>query len=517
MIITPINCENKGIIEHLREMSLIFSVLFLDKEMIKFKTIITNSDTICYPMSPIISNQLHQRLLLTTAAVGMFLDGLDGSIVTIILPQISESFSTDTGTASWVIITYLLMMAGLILIVGKIAERGQIRKIFLWGLCVFTAGSAACGIAPDLEILLTARIFQGIGAAMLASTASLLCVTYLPKDMYGLAFGAISMSVSVGVATGPAIGGFIAQYFSWHWAFLMNVPVGILILAFAMHIIPPDIPREKQPFDLYGAILLFGLMAAGVYCLERISHLGISDPQILLSGSVSIACLIAFYIRERMCNLPLIHISVFSVWNFTATLVAFLIYGCVSMGIFYLLPFFLQAGMTYNPAMAGLFLLIPPVITAIIGVPMGRWSDLIGRRPFAIAAAIFSIAVCGIFMTIVPETGFIPLVLGLLFMGLFMGCFGGPVASRVVENAPSGEEGTGTSLMVTAVYLGSVLGTALFATFFTLGSVETGIAAFSNLAPEKFLQGFHLSMTAGFVLSVLALILSVIVREKKTQ
>jgi MFS family permease len=148
---------------------------------------------------------------------------------------------------------------------------------------------------------------------------------------------------------------------------------------------------------------------------------------------------------------------------------------------------------------------------------MGRWSDLIGRRPFAIAAAIFSIAVCGIFMTIVPETGFIPLVLGLLFMGLFMGCFGGPVASRVVENAPSGEEGTGTSLMVTAVYLGSVLGTALFATFFTLGSVETGIAAYSDLDPEKFLQGFHLSMTAGFILSVLALILSVIVREKKPQ
>jgi EmrB/QacA subfamily drug resistance transporter len=468
-------------------------------------------------MSQIISNQLHQRLLLTAAAVGMFLDGLDGSIVTIILPQISESFNTDTGTAYWVIITYLLMMAGLILIIGKIAERGHIRKIFLLGLCVFTAGSAACGIAPDLEILLAARILQGIGAAMLAATASLLCVTYLPKDMYGMAFGAISMSVSVGVATGPAIGGFIAQYFSWHWAFLMNVPVGILILAFGMYIIPPDIPREIQPFDLYGSILLFGLMVSCVYCLERISHLGISDLQILLSGSISIACLIAFYIRERMCHILLIHIRVFSVMNFTATLLAFLIYGCVSMGIFYLLPFFLQAGMAYDPAMAGLFLLIPPLITAIIGIPMGRWSDLIGRRPFAIAAAVLSIAASGIFMIIIPETGFIPLIFGLLIMGLFMGCFGGPVASRVVENAPPGEEGTGTSLMVTAVYLGSVLGTALFATFFTLGSAETGISAFSDLDPEKFLHGFHLSMTAGFILSVLALILSVIVREKKTR
>ncbi|MDD1727544.1 MAG: MFS transporter, partial [Methanospirillum sp.] len=250
-------------------------------------------------MFSITSNHLQQKLLLAVVAIGMFLDGLDGSIVTIILPQISESFGTDTGTVSWVIITYLLMIAGLILIVGKTAERGHIRSIFLYGLCVFALGSAACGISPDFEILLASRILQGIGAAMIAATASLLCVTYLPKDMFGMAFGAISMSVSIGVAAGPAIGGLLAQYLSWHWAFLINVPIAFLILIFARYVIPPDTPREKEPFDLFGAVLVFGLMASVVYVLERIPHLGVSDWQILLSCGLCIFCLILFIVHER--------------------------------------------------------------------------------------------------------------------------------------------------------------------------------------------------------------------------
>ncbi|MDD1724180.1 MAG: MFS transporter, partial [Methanospirillum sp.] len=130
-------------------------------------------------MTHLITHPFRQKLLLLAASTGMLLDGLDGSIVNIILPQIAESFDIDTGTVSWVIITYLLMMAGLILIMGKIAERGLLRCIFPSGILVFTLGSAICGIAPDFEILLVSRIFQGIGAAMVAATAPLLCVTYL--------------------------------------------------------------------------------------------------------------------------------------------------------------------------------------------------------------------------------------------------------------------------------------------------------------------------------------------------
>ncbi len=465
-------------------------------------------------MISITSNHLQYRLLLVAVAIGMFLDGLDGSIVMIILPGIAESFGTDTGTASWVIITYLLMIAGLILIVGKTAERGHTKKIFLCGLCVFTLGSAACGFSPDLQTLLASRVLQGAGAAMIAATASLLCVTYLPKDMLGMALGTISMSVSVGVAAGPAIGGFIAEYLSWHWAFLINVPIGLLILPFAMHAIPPDTPREKLPFDGIGAVLLFGMMGSGVYLLERIPHQGLSNISILLSAGLCIFCLMAFVIREQTFKAPLMNLRIFTSGRFTATLGAFLLFGCVYMGVLYLLPFFLQAGMALDPAMSGLYLLIPPVLTAIIGIPMGRWSDRIGRRPFAIAAALSVILATGILMVILPDTAMVPLLVALISLGIFWGCAGGPVASRVVETAPAGEEGTGSALMVTVIYLGSVLGTALFATVFTLGTAGEGIVAFSGMDQAAFMHGFHLAMAAGLLLSCMALIASALVREQ---
>lgn len=463
----------------------------------------------------VIINPLHQKLLLLAVAIGMLLDGLDGSIVNIILPQISKSFNTDIGTVSWVVITYFLMMAGLILVFGKFAERGFIKRIFLGGVLIFTLGSAACGISPVFGILLASRLFQGIGAAMIAATSPLLCVTYLPKNMLGMAFGTILMASSIGVAAGPATGGFLAHYLSWHWVFLINIPIGLLVLPFAMHVIPNDIPRIKQPFDLTGAGVFFGMIASGVYALERIPHFGITDPRILLCTAFCFVCLIVFLVRELRCTNPLLNVRIFTVWKFTAVCLAFLITIIVLMGIFYLLPFFLQVGMKFDTAVSGLYLLIPPTITAIIGIPLGRWSDRIGRRPFAIVSCLVLIAINCIYLVILPEMGIVPLIAGLILMGLLWGFAGGPVASRVVDYSPTGEEGTGSSLMITSSYLGCVIGTALFATAFTLTTAVDGMPSFAELNPDIFMNGFHFSMLIGLVLSVVAFLFSVIVREKR--
>jgi len=111
-------------------------------------------------MPAIITDPRHQRLLLGAAALGVVMDGLDGSIVNVALPTIASAFDTDTGTIAWVIITYLLMMAGLVLVMGSVADRGIMRKIFILGLALFTIGSAACGLSPSLSVLLASRVVQ---------------------------------------------------------------------------------------------------------------------------------------------------------------------------------------------------------------------------------------------------------------------------------------------------------------------------------------------------------------------
>ncbi len=466
-------------------------------------------------MTSIITNPLHQKLLLIAVSLGIIMDGLDGSIVNVVLPVIAEDFGCDTGTISWVVITYLLMMAGFLLVFGKLADRGWMKRIFLIGFVIFTTGSAACGLSPDLHYLLGARIFQGIGAAMIAAAAPMLCVKSLPPRMLGLALGVLTMASSIGFAAGPALGGILTHYLSWHWIFLINIPIGILAIPFAWKIIPRDTPAgKKESFDYRGAVLLFGAMASGIYALERLPHLGFGNPQIDSCALLCLVFAVLFVLRELRTESPLINVRILAAWRFSAVFAAFLIINIVYMGVLYLLPFYLNVGMQFDTAVSGLYLLIPPAITAVIGIPLGKWSDRVGRRWFAVGACLILTAFNLIYMIILPEMGLLPLLAALVLMGVIWGLAGGPAASRIVETAPPEERGTGSSLMITSIYLGGVVGTALYATIFTFVTTGSGsVVAFADLEPAVFLTGFHFTILVGVVLAVVSVLCSAVVRD----
>ena len=468
-------------------------------------------------MSCIITDPVRQKLLLGAVSLGVVMDGVDGSIVNVALPTMATYFDTDTGTIAWVIITYLMMMAGLMLVFGKFADRGLAKKIFLIGFGVFTAASLACGLAPTLEILLAARLVQGAGAAMIAAVAPLLCVRHLPAGMLAMALGVLAATSSIGFAVGPAIGGILTQYFSWHWIFLINIPIGIAGILFAARVIPEDDPDEHPaPFDYPGAILLFMAMALCTFVLEEGPERGIADPLVAGCIGLGIFSAVLFIFRELSVSHPLMNIRIFSSRSFSAVLLAFMLMNVVFMGIIYLLPFYLTAMMQFDPAMTGICLLIPPAVIALLSIPFGRWSDRTGRRVFAVAASAVIVAYSIFFMLIVPETGILPLLAGLVLIGISVGIFAGPAASRVIESAPEGEEGTGSSLMVTTIYFGAVLGTAVYAAIFTLVTAGAGgVVAFADLDEAMFLSGFHLTVAAGIALGALALVLSAVVPDRK--
>ena len=467
-------------------------------------------------MPVIITDSRHQKLLLGAVALGLLMDGLDGSIVNVALPTIAAAFDTDAGTISWVIITYLLMMAGLILVFGNLADRGIMKRVFIGGLVLFTIGSAACGFAPGLVVLLAARVVQGIGAAMIAAVASLLCVRCLPPQMIGLAMGVLAASSSIGFAAGPALGGILTHYLSWHWIFLINIPIGIIGIVLAIRVIPKDAPEmEKKPYDLPGAATLFGAMVFGIFALEEVSALGITDPRIIACAVLCALFAILFLVRELRTPAPFIRLSLFKKWQFSFVLAAFLLLNVVYMGVIYLLPFYLSASMNFSLIISGIFLFIPPVVTGLISIPFGRWSDTYGPRWFAVAACVALIMCSAIFAVLVPESGFLPLIVGLVLMGLVFGIAGGAGASRIIENAPPGEEGIGSSLMLTTIYFGGVLGTALYAAVLTSATAAGGVTAFTDLDPAVFLSGFHFTILVGLVLSVIPLVLSAMVKNEK--
>ncbi|MDD4429699.1 MAG: MFS transporter, partial [Paludibacter sp.] len=265
-------------------------------------------------MTAIILDPFRQKLLLIAAGIAVFMDALDGSVVNISLPVIAADFGTDAGTVSWVSVSYLLILAGLILTFGKLSDCGYVRMIFIAGFVVFTLGSVVCGLSPNLAILIASRVFQGIGAAMIAASAPMLCVKFLPMNMLGVSLGVLTAASSIGFAVGPAIGGVITAFLSWHWIFFLNIPIGIFAVLFAVKIIPRSVSVDKCAFDFAGAFALFCMMASGIFALERLPHLGFLSPVIIFAAGICVVSLILFIRFELRSRHPILNIRVFAKW-----------------------------------------------------------------------------------------------------------------------------------------------------------------------------------------------------------
>jgi len=465
-------------------------------------------------MTAIILDPFRQKLLLVAVGIAVFMDALDGSVVNIALPVIAAEFGADTGTISWVSVAYLLTLAGLILIFGKLSDRGYVKILFILGFILFTLGSVVCGLSPDLTLLIISRVFQGAGASMIAASTPMICVKYLPAKMLGVSMGVLTAASSIGFAIGPAIGGVITHFLSWHWIFFINIPIGIFAVLFALKIIPRATVPERSPFDFTGAVALFCLMVSCVFALERLPHLGLSDPLIIGALCVSLVSLVLFCAAELRSTHPILNIRVFKKRPLTFVVTAFLIAQITSTGFFYLLPFYLSTGMNFDPAASGLLLFIPAAVTALLSIPLGHWSDMTGRRGFVIAAfGVLSVTNL-IYAFIVPEWGLIPLVGSLVLMGMVWGIGGGAGSSRIVEHMPKGEEGTGSSLMITTMYFGCVVGIALYAAVFTaLTSAVGSVVSFADLDYSVFMYGFHITNAVGILIAAAALIFSAVVKD----
>ena len=189
------------------------------------------------------------NLLIFSISLATFMAGLDGTIVNIALPTISEAFHVSSSTVSWVATAYLLVMAGCVLVFGKISDMIGFRKVFLSGFAIFTLGSFSCGLLPvitgGLFSLIGSRVLQAVGGAMITAIAPAMIAAYIPMKQKGKAMGIVMTLAALGTALGPTIGGVLTQYLSWHWIFFINVPVGIFAVLLGAKVIPEAVGRES--------------------------------------------------------------------------------------------------------------------------------------------------------------------------------------------------------------------------------------------------------------------------------
>ncbi|MDO5852876.1 MAG: MFS transporter [Thermoplasmata archaeon] len=445
-------------------------------------------------------------LLLATIAISMFLDGLDGTIVNVALPNIAESFGIGTGDTSWVVTVYFLMMSGLILVFGRICDMGAIKKVLIIGMGIFTLGSLFCGLSPSLALLLASRAFQGIGAAMIASSAVMLGVKYLPKEKLGLAMSLVVLGSSLGVAVGPTVGAILTEYTSWHWIFFINVPIGVAAILMAHRAVPADRGLEKGDLDLAGSALLFAAIVLGLFVVERIPSVGVNTTSLV--ALVGCVVLFAVFFRyERGRTSPVLNLKLFRNRNFDMATMAYVLVNLTVMGIVYLIPFLLRKVLGMTTLESGLVLSLQSVSMIACCLVVGRLSDRRGDRPFAILACLIMLVYTVMIYFVNADTTLLYLAVALLVGGCIWGIGGGPMGARMVDSLDDGDRGSGSSMISFVMYFSSALGTALFAGLFGLGSGE-GSGSISDVPLDAFLDGFGLCMIVAIVLSVLAVVLS---------
>ena len=413
-------------------------------------------------------------LLIISISLATFMSALDGTIVNIALPTISSAFDISTSMVSWVSTVYLLVMAGCVLIFGKISDVIGFKKVFLSGFLIFTVGSFGCGFLPDFvhsfPTLIGSRAFQAVGGAMITAIGPAMVTAYLPMEQKGKAMAIVLTFAGLGTAIGPTIGGLLTQFLSWNWIFFINVPVGIVAILLGAKVIPAMKAHERTgEFDRTGAVLIFTGLASLLFALSEGQTLGWTDPVIMGTLVLAVFTLGCFVWCELKARDPLLELRLFKRKNFLLINLEMCFLFFSFAGISYLLPFYLEYVQGYTPSISGLILTSLSFAMMVGGILAGILYNRTGGRWLSIAAGLSIIA--GYFLLtrirVGTTTGFV--ILCLVLIGFGLGLMLTPAANMIMNSVSKKYQGMVSSLTSLERFAPMTIGIAIFNLVFIAG------------------------------------------------
>jgi len=461
-----------------------------------------------------------QWLILLLISLASFMGALDATIINISLPTISKYYQCDIATVSWVAMSYLLVLSSTLIMFGRVADIRGYKRIYLAGFAVFTLGSLLCGLSSSIYMLIGFRVLQGIGAAMLQAIGGAMVVRYLPEKVRGTAFGIMTTFLAVGLAAGTPLGGFISQFYSWHWIFFINVPVGVIAIILGIAILPRDTGEfGKGQFDMSGASLLLVALVSLIFFLNMGNNIGWLSWRILISIIISLAAWAGFIINEKRTQFPLIDVNLFRDKNFTMAVTVALLILLIGQGSWYAFPFYLELEKGFATNIAGLILLAPTLFMMVFGPIAGSLSDRIGSRPVCILGSAVIMAAFLMFVLMGTKTDLYYIIIALALEGIGIGLIMPANFNLIMGMSAKGSEGVINSLVNTVRNVGAVMGIAIFTLIFlsviaSQGISPAGITAHS-LPPKAFVLGFHAIFLFGVGVGGLLLALNMALREKR--
>lgn len=422
------------------------------------------------------ATQPNKWAVLAILAIGIFMATLDSSIVNISLPTIAHYFHVPlNGAIEWVIIAYLVTIAGVLLTIGRLADMIGRKTLWIAGLITFTLGSTLCGASPTLLVLIIARAFQGLGGALIMSVSPAILTSAFPPEERGRALGMNAVFVALGTSVGPTLGGIITANFSWRWIFYVNVPLGIIGVIATVFVLKGRPAGARGRFDPAGALLLAVGLISLTLGLSFGQEWGWSSLALISTIAISMIALFLLVVVEQRINDPIIDFSLLHNRVFVSANISLIIYFLALFAVSFMLPFYLEELRGLGVIEAGLLLSPLPLTIAVVAPFSGALADRVGTR--WLAAGGLTIACVGLVLIsqLNAQSSIGDIVWRLIVIGVGQAIFQSPNNSALMGSAPRNRQGVASGFLATGRVVGQSISVALAGAVFTsLGGAIAG-------------------------------------------
>ncbi|MFR9674472.1 MFS transporter [Streptomyces sp. TR02-1] len=388
------------------------------------------------------------RWVLAATVLGSAMGFLDATVVNVALPAIGSDLDAGVSALQWVLDGYLLTLAALILLGGSLADRYGRRRVFSTGVVCFMVPSVLCALAPDATVLVVARGLQGVGAALLTPGSLAIIQSAFRPDDRARAIGTWSALSGVAAALGPILGGYLIDALSWRWIFLINVPLGLAVLAAtARHVPESRDPTVRGRLDLRGGLLATLGLGGLTYALIEGPRGHVATWLVLAVLLLGLAALLAFVLTERRSPAPMLPLGVFAARQFlAANAVTVVVYAALG-GVFFLLVVFLQTSLGYSPLLAGAASLPVTLLMLLLSARAGQLAQRVGPRIPLTAGPL--LLACGMLLMLRIDEGdpYVSSVLpAVVVFGLGLATTVAPVTATALAAAPAEHSGVASGI-----------------------------------------------------------------------
>ncbi|WP_067855550.1 DHA2 family efflux MFS transporter permease subunit [Nocardia shimofusensis] len=438
--------------------------------------------------------------------IGAIMSILDVTVVTVALPTFITEFETTYAIAAWTMTGYTLALATVIPLTGWAADRFGTKRLYLTALVLFVLGSLLCSVAWSIESLIAFRIIQGLGGGMLMPLGMTIMTHAAGPQRIGQVMAVLGVPMLLGPIGGPILGGWLIDAFSWHWIFLINLPIGVVALTAAAIVLPPDRPEPSESFDFLGMLLASPGLALFLYGVSTIPEVGtFADKKVIIPVVIGVALLVGFVLHALRTTHPLIDLSLFKNRALTFAVLTMTMFAIAFFGSGLLLPSYLQQ-VRGESAMAAGLLMAPQGIGAMLTMPIaGRLVDRMGPGKIVMTGlAIISVSMV-FFIQLTDTTNYVAMCAALFVMGLGMGCTMMPTMTAAIQTLTHQQVARGSTLMNIINQSAGSIGTAIMSVVLS-NEIADRVTSAGPPGPAAAADAFSNTYLVALVFAVLTLV-----------